>query len=55
MTTDRVWPASAEENAAIASLEQFLQGMAGLLQSVDEARYVDPSGGYAPYRGTRSN
>ncbi|WP_433522208.1 hypothetical protein ACQPZ2_34280 [Nocardia pseudovaccinii] len=45
------WPASAEENAAIAMLEQLLQGMAGLLQSVDEARYIDPSGGYMPYRG----
>ncbi|MEV4129607.1 hypothetical protein [Nocardia sp. NPDC049707] len=55
MSTDRTWPASAEENAAIATLEQLLQGMAGLLQSVDEARYIDPSGGYVPYRGIQPN
>ncbi|WP_433193865.1 hypothetical protein ACQP1G_34480 [Nocardia sp. CA-107356] len=51
MSTEPTWPASDEENAAIAMLEQLLQGMAGLLQSVEDARYIDPSGGYAPYRG----
>ncbi|WP_433725740.1 hypothetical protein ACQP0C_31200 [Nocardia sp. CA-129566] len=51
MSTDSTWPASDEENAAIAMLEQLLQGMAGLLHSVEDARYIDPSGGYVPYRG----
>ncbi|MFX0579345.1 hypothetical protein [Nocardia nepalensis] len=55
MSTDPRWPASDDENAAIAMLEQVLQGMAGLLHSVEDARYIDPSGGYVPYRGAPPN
>ncbi|MFI5776317.1 hypothetical protein [Nocardia sp. NPDC051570] len=51
MSTDSPWPGDERENAAIAALAETLRGMADLLYAVDQARYLDPSGGYAPYRG----
>lgn len=44
--TSAPWSDSTEENDAVAELSQMVRGMAGLLHTVADARYVDPSGGY---------
>jgi hypothetical protein len=40
------WTLDPAENAAVAGMQGMMHGMAALLFSVPEARYVDPSGGY---------
>ncbi len=48
MTVDAPWPGSEQENAAVAALARVLRGLADTLYTVEEARYIEPSGGYIP-------
>ena len=47
MTPISAWSTDPEENAAVDSMYQLLTGLAALLHDTGDARYADPSGGFA--------
>ncbi|WP_433567293.1 hypothetical protein ACQP1O_20120 [Nocardia sp. CA-151230] len=50
MTEPTTWSTNPAENTAIETLGQALRAMSELLHSVDEARYLDPAGGFDSLR-----